>query len=124
MAVLSGMRRIPRSIGMPVAIEPDDVFIYIRKVGFFMKNFVISPDVINILGAAPEANTLISVNQPQPQQQPEPAKPSFWQRVGGFFKNAYEVIKPVLSIINTFVGVLNALSRFKYATRSRAGCAW
>ena len=86
-----------------------------------IKKFVISPDVINILAADPEFPTQVSASQPQSQPQPQPPKPSLWQRIGGFLKEFHEVVKPVLAVINTLTGALNAFSRFRYATVSSGG---
>jgi len=48
----------------------------------------------------------------EPAPQPEP-KRSFWGRVGNFFKKAWQIVKPILSIIGTLATGLNAISRFR-----------
>ena len=81
-----------------------------------MKKFVISPDVLNILGADP-GRAQISVNQPQPQPktQPQPKQKSFWKRACSFFKKVGRVlIKPVLALVNACSGALNAVSNFMH----------
>ena len=86
-----------------------------------MKKFVISPDVVNILGADPKSNAPISVKQPKPQ--PKPQKSSLWKRVGGFFKKVYAaVITPVLNVINAVSGLLNSVTGAINAV-ANFGCA-
>ena len=82
---------------------------------------IIPPDVIRILGSDPAPQAQRPEYQAQPEPQSEPKK-SFWQKACGFFKKAVQVIMPVIAVVKTVSGILNAVSRFKNATRPRA--AW
>ena len=73
--------------------------ITINTKGVFIlkKRFVISPEVINILGTDPDFHAWSSEKQSQPE--PEPQKRSFWQRAGDFFKKSEKLIKRVTAVI-------------------------
>jgi hypothetical protein len=79
---------------------------------------VIEPEVINILSGDSTHGTQQYAEQPH--EEPE-KKPSFWQNVKSFFKNAMEAIKPILEVVSVLISALNAYSRFRNTMRPLPG---
>ena len=90
------------------------------------RKITLNPDTIAVLCADPRQHRQQrTIYQPPltPNPMPEP-KQSFWGKVGGFFKKAKSVVKPVIEatlyVMGAAAAFLSAFARLKSASGKKA----